>query len=127
MQISLGWANFFGMLVFGLECGLEFQYSPLGFHKDLICWYLTLHNTRDGCLGVPFSLIESVDSTLDTSFIKWKTVPIMADILNMIPMDQIRPLGLDLGKNTIMPLNVMWSDHTWFSRLNYLIHMWHMR
>jgi hypothetical protein len=45
----------------------------------------------------------------------------------MIPMDQIRPLGLDLGKNTIMPLNVMWSDHTWFSRLNYLIHMWHMR
>jgi hypothetical protein len=31
----------------------------------------------------------------------------MADILNMIPMDQIRPLGLDLGKNTIMPLNVM--------------------
>jgi hypothetical protein len=31
----------------------------------------------------------------------------MADISNMNPMDGIKPLGLDLGKNTIMPLNVM--------------------
>jgi len=31
----------------------------------------------------------------------------VADILNMNPMDEIKPLGLDLGTNTIMPLNVM--------------------
>jgi hypothetical protein len=43
------------------------------------------------------------------------------------PMDEIKPLGLDLGKNTVMPLNAMWSDHTWFSCLNYLIHMWHVK
>jgi hypothetical protein len=31
----------------------------------------------------------------------------MAHILNMNPMDEIKPLGLGLGKNTIIPLNVM--------------------